>query len=130
MSHITVLEIKVKDIDALMQACQSLGLQFNRDKKSYKWYNGNLACDHTISVANDTFEIGLIDRGTHFDLMGDFMGQLRYVAGIKGVKLTQEYTKIVAIKEAMRIAENDGYLMDTQEDPETGETVITLRSYE
>lgn len=130
MSHITVLNIKVKDVDALLQACQNLGLQFHRNKKSYKWYNGTMACDHTISVANDNYEIGLIDRGTHFDLMGDFMGQLRYVAGIKGVKLVQEYTKVAAIKEAMKIAENDGYLMDTQEDPETGETVITLRSYE
>jgi hypothetical protein len=130
MSHITVLNIQVKDVEALLQACQTLGLTFNRDKKSYKWYNGTLACDHTISVANDSYEIGLIDRGTHFDLAGDFMGQLRYVAGIKGVKLVQEYSKVVAIKEATRIAENEGYLMDTLEDPDTGETVITLRSYE
>lgn len=130
MSHITVLDVQVKDIDALMQACQTLGLQFNRDKKSYKWYNGTLACDHTISVTNDTFEIGLIDRGTHFDLMGDFMGQLRYVAGIRGAKLVREYTKAVAVKEAMRIAGNEGYTMDMQEDPETGETIITLRSFE
>jgi hypothetical protein len=130
MSHITVLDVQVKDVDALMQACQTLGLQFNRNKKSYKWYNGTLPSDHTISVTNDPFEIGLVDRGTHFDLMGDFMGQLRYTAGIRGAKLIQEYTKVVAVKEAMRIAENEGYTMNTEEDPETGETVITLRSYE
>lgn len=130
MSHITTLDVQVKDVDALLQACQNLGLQFHRGKQSFKWYNGTMACNHTISTANDPYEIGIIDRGTHLELMGDFMGQLKYDAGPRGMKLVKEYSTVVAIKEATQLAEAEGYIMNTEEDPETGETVITLRSYE
>lgn len=149
MSHVTTLKVQIKNLQALEEACQKIGLKFNRHQKHYKWWGrfvGDYAeagtnqaemghCDHAISVpGNDqAYEIGVTAKGDGYVLQFDFYGQggagVEAVAGLKCSKLIDAYTKIVTIKEATKLAETEGYVVSVEEDAKTGETVITLRSY-
>lgn len=129
MSHVATIEIEIKDLDAMAEACKACGLVLNRNQKTYKWYgtwmkdysaedaayqNGIKPedygkCEHAISVQGNAsaYEIGVVRKanGT-FALVWDFF------AGGKGLmekcsidgkqpgKLVQEYATQVAMKKA------------------------------
>ena len=87
MSHISKIEIEIKDLSTLKQACQRLNLQFLPEQKTYKWYGrwvgdgGPLPegitvedlgkCDHAIRVPHCEYEIGVIKRGRKYLLLWD-----------------------------------------------------------
>lgn len=85
MSHITKIDLLIKDLDALDKACKNMGLELVRGQKKFKWWGRFVGdstppkelaeqgyttdkfgtCDHAIRVkgANaGTYEIGLIQR--------------------------------------------------------------------
>ena len=152
MSHVTALSIQVKDLAALALACQRLGLNLNLNQKNYKWYGQFVGdyreagvnpaemgkCDHSINVVGnkEAYEIGVAaKKGSPgiFELRYDFYGgqgrQLEAVAGNRCSRLIEEYTKIVAIKEAVKIAEARGYQVTTRDDLATGDIIILLSGH-
>lgn len=84
MSHVTKIDLVVRDLDSLEKACKRMGCELVRGQKKFKWYGyfvgdsrppQELAdqgytsdkygtCDHAIRVkGNDrAYEIGLIAR--------------------------------------------------------------------
>lgn len=80
MSHITTIDLQVKDLDALAKACGRLGLELVLGQKTFKWYGRfvgdttpNLSpeeikafgkCDHAIRVKDNAnaYEIGVVKR--------------------------------------------------------------------
>lgn len=54
---------------------------------------------------------------------------LQKVAGANCSILTTAYTRNVALKEAKKLASAQGYTVTEEVDPQTSETVITLRKY-
>ena len=38
MSHVTVIAVELKDLDALKAVCAALGLEFRENQKTYRWY--------------------------------------------------------------------------------------------
>ncbi len=38
MSHISKIELEIKDLEALKQACERLGFHFMENQKRYIWY--------------------------------------------------------------------------------------------
>lgn len=96
MSHVTTIDLLIKDLDALEKACAPLGLELRRGQKTFRWYgkwmndygaedaaykHGIAAkdygkCDHAIAVKgnNHAYEIGLIKRedGKGYSLAWDF----------------------------------------------------------
>ena len=148
MSHVTTLTIQIKDLEALEQACQKIGLQFKRNQKHYKWYGRFMGdyreagtdpkemghCDHAISVPGNpgAYEIGVAAQGDHYALRYDFwsggMG-LEKLAGNRCSTLIEAYTQTVALNEATKFAAAEGYTVTSEVDAETGETVITMRQY-
>jgi len=38
MSHVTTVKVEIKDLAALREACESIGLEFREGQKKYKWY--------------------------------------------------------------------------------------------
>lgn len=38
MSHITQIDLRIRDLDALEEACEKLGLELQRDKRTFAWW--------------------------------------------------------------------------------------------
>jgi len=79
MSHVDIISLLVKDLDAFRIACEKCGLQFMPNQSTYKWfgkwmqdYSGPQAahqkikldgkCEHAARIPNDSqaYEIGLV----------------------------------------------------------------------
>jgi hypothetical protein len=80
MSHITKINLIVKDLDAMSATAKRLGLELIRDQRSFVGYTAG-TCDHVLRVKGapaNTYQIGLAKRadGKGYDLKWDgHMGQ-------------------------------------------------------
>jgi len=111
MSHISKIELEVRDLGILGQACARLGLELLKNKKTFKWYGQEAPCDHTIRVPGAQYEIGVINKGGLYELNCDFYDKnLEKAIGRKGGLLKQAYaaekTKIEARKKGYSVIEN------------------------
>ena len=128
MSHVASVEIEIKDFEALKAACKTLGLEFRKGQKTFKWYgqwvgdySGNDAaykngidpkdygkCEHAIGIPGNTqaYEIGVIQKDGKYSLIYDFWQGgygIEKVAG-KGCKnLINQYAKEVAISKVKKL---------------------------
>jgi hypothetical protein len=110
MSHISKIELEVKDLGILGQACRKLGLEFIRGKSRFKWYGEEAPCNHAIKVPGANYEIGVINRDGRYELNCDFYDRnLEKVIGKQGGLLKQAYavekTKIEARKKGYSVIE-------------------------
>lgn len=109
MSHITKIDLEIKDLSCLETAAEMLNLDFNRDAKTHLYYAGNRGkCDHSISVRGkkDAYEIGVVANtdGSYKLNWDDYAGGrgLVDVVGQGASRLKQEYAVAVAEKQARR----------------------------
>jgi hypothetical protein len=72
MSHISRIELEVKDLAVLSQACTRLGMEFIRGQKQFKWYGKDAPCDHVIKVPGADYEIGVVKEKHRYALNCDF----------------------------------------------------------
>jgi hypothetical protein len=81
MSHITKINLIVKDLDAMDRATKRLGLELIRGQKTFISYTSG-QCDHVLRVAGSpgAYEIGLIKRadGKGYDLGWDAHMSIHY----------------------------------------------------
>ena len=74
MSHISKIELEVKDIQVLISACKRLGLELLKGQKTFKWYGKEAGCDHAVRVPGADYEIGVVKDeaagGTESDVFG------------------------------------------------------------
>lgn len=131
MSHVAAVDVQILDLEALKRACETLGLEFRKGKKTFKWYgtwvndyHGNDAaykngvnpkdygkCQHAIGIkGNDkAYEIGLIsdpDKPGGYKMVYDFwQGGLgiEKVAGKGCNNLINQYAKEVAISKVKKL---------------------------
>ena len=127
MSHITNIDLEIKELGALKQACQRLGLEFMEDQKSYSWYGRFVGdaplpegvkvedlgqCAHAIKVPGAQYEVGVVsDRQGGYRLQWDYWraGGLEEVLGKGAGKLKMAYgiemTKMAARREGKSVYE-------------------------
>ena len=68
MSHMSTIELEVKDIDILSKACSRMGLKLIRDQKTFKWFGrDDGVCDHAISIPDAAYEIGVINKNGQYE---------------------------------------------------------------
>jgi len=113
MSHISKIELEVRDLGVLACACTRLGLSLVRDQKSFKWYGKDASCDHAIKVPEANYEIGVVHKNGLYELNCDFYDRnLEKVIGKQGGLLKQAYavekTKIEARKKGYCVLEKQG----------------------
>ena len=72
MSHISKIELEVKDLGVLGQACNRLGIKLVRGKTRFKWYGKDAPCDHVIEVPGAEYEIGVVKHNNGYGLNCDF----------------------------------------------------------
>jgi hypothetical protein len=104
MSHISKIELEVKDLGTLRQACIRLGLNLLEGKKTFKWYGQEEShCDHAIRVPGATYEIGVIKNGNLYELQCDYWDStIGKAIGQTGGLLKQAYAIECAKREARR----------------------------
>ena len=112
MSHISKIELEVKDLGVLSQACTRLGIEFIRGQNKFKWYGEEASCDHAIKVPGAEYEIGVIKEKGRYDLSCDFYDRnIEKVIGRQGGLLKQAYavakTKIEARKKGYSVLEQN-----------------------
>jgi len=149
MSHVTTIDVEIKDLEALKVACKKCGLEFREGKKSYKWYGKHVGdyplpegftkedlgkCDHAIGVPgnNSAYEIGVVEQDGKHTMLWDFWNGgygLESLAGQNCSNVTEAYATEVALKEASTFAQSQGWSVSHEFDEETSETVIKLRKY-
>jgi len=110
MSHISKIELEVRDLGILAQACTQLSLELLRDQKSFKWYEKESACDHAIKVPGADYEIGVIHKEGRYELHCDYYDRnIENTIGRQGGLLKQAYavakTKIEARKKGYSVLE-------------------------
>ncbi|MEW6545048.1 MAG: DUF1257 domain-containing protein [Nitrospirota bacterium] len=126
MSHVAIIDIEIKDLEALKMACRDLGLEFVADQRTYRWYGRSVGdypppegftvqdlgkCEHAIRVPGNAqaYEIGVAKRRDGrpgWTLLWDFWNGgygLQEKVGEKAVRLTQAYSGHAAIRAAQRL---------------------------
>lgn len=103
MSHISRIELEIKDLSILKTACRRLGLVFVPHQSTFKWYGEESSCEHAIQVPGARYEIGVIQQERGYQLKCDFYDRsLEKTIGTKGGRLKQAYAVIKAKTEARR----------------------------
>mgnify|MGYP006296725889 CR=1 FL=1 len=111
MSHISKIELKINDLDALKRACDRLGLQFLHWQSCFKWFSGTMKCDHAIKVPDASYEIGVVRKDKDYDLLwddwssGGLVQRLGPGAGLLKQAYTIERVRAEARKKNMRFTE-------------------------
>jgi hypothetical protein len=114
MSHISKIELEVRDLGILSQACERMGLGLIRGKRSFRWYGKDAPCDHAIRVPGADYEIGVINKDGLYELTCDFYDRtIEKVIGRHGGLLRQAY----AVEKTKTEARKKGYsLLERQTD--------------
>ena len=92
MSHISTIEVEIKDLATLSRACQALGLTL-REENRFTYYNGYAPCDHVIRIPGARYEIGVVRTESGHTLHWDdwHSGGLTQALGPGAGKLKQAY---------------------------------------
>ncbi len=110
MSHLAIIELEVTDLDALSLACSQIGIDLVKDKKTFRWFDGDGQCDHAITIPGANYEIGLILKDGKYELQTDFFDKgIEAAIGKQGGLLRQRYaverTKTEAKRQGYRVIE-------------------------
>lgn len=139
MSHMAKIEIIVKNLAALQDACNELGWQFLEGQTTYAWFGRYMndwplpdsvtvdqlgKCDHAIRVPNCDYEIGLVwnYKLGGYQIVYDFWkaGGLVQVLGENGGPLRKAY----AVNEIKNIAKKKRWRLAKESDIENGKRLV------
>jgi len=131
MSHITKVKTEIKDLEMLKKACEAIGLKFNENQTSYRWYRSQKnKCDHAISIPNNSnaYEIGVIKKNDSYELEWDTWNNgygLVDKAGKNMSLLKTSYSKHVVLNEIDPLL-MEGYTLEEEIDTKTGDLILNL----
>lgn len=113
MSHVVVLDLDIKNLDAVKKLCKNLGWSFLENQKTYVWYGRWMndysqqdaavnqgikpedlgKCDHAISIPGCHYQLGLKSVGDKYTLLWDWWDKdlKKAMGGEKGQVFMQEY---------------------------------------
>ena len=136
--HVASIKLEIRSLEALMLACNRLGLEFREHQNTYAWY-GRWAgdsplpegftqedlgkCEHAIHVPGANYEVGVVFQDGKWRLLWDSWptGGLEAALGKDAERLKQAYGIEAAKLEAMR----QGYSVWEQE-MEDGAIKLTI----
>lgn len=118
MSHISRIELEIRDLQSLKDACKKLGFQFMDGQKRYLWYGkwvGNQPlpdgiseedlgkCSHAVRVPEAVYEIGVVKKDNSYLLLWDSWigGGLTKAIGKDAGILKQAYA-VESVKKEVR----------------------------
>lgn len=106
MSHVTTIDLEIKDLEALKGAATRLRCEV-KEEKVFAGYYGQNKCDYAIHVPGAKYQVGVIKEGSMYRLSWDDFssGGLDRVLGKNMNKLKQAY----AAEATKRAARRAGY---------------------
>jgi hypothetical protein len=137
MSHISRIELKVKDLKALETACLEMGYEFIEGQQTYKWFGKWVGdselpagvdvselgtCDNAIRVPGASYEIGVKKMAEgHCEMLFDYWSS----GGLAGKvePLLQPY----AIAATKRLVKKNRYRMIGEKQLEDGAVQMRIR---
>lgn len=146
MSHVSRVEISIRNLEVLKRACGRVGFTFHENATTFKWfgrwvndYHANDAayrhgvspenyghCVHMIRVPEASYEIGVIESpktpGEYF-LLADFWG-----AGGLSQEHVQQLAHYNAVEQVRMDAEQQG-LFVTENSLADGRTELLVEGY-
>lgn len=127
MSHVATIDLDIRDLDALADACSALGLELRRGQTTYAWYGTSVddtplppgrtvadlgTCAHAIRLRDHVegrdYEIGVVRRadGRGYTLEADSWGPGRRIHEACGGNslrgLREQYAANVARRQLLR----------------------------
>ena len=127
MSHVMLIDVVVRDLDALEVAAVRCGLELRRGQRTFRWYGRWMndfhatdaafrhgvppesygTCEHALAIPGDAhaYEVGLIRApdGRGFRLLWDgWDRRLEPLIGASGGRLMQQYAVAATRREAAR----------------------------
>jgi len=119
LSHIAKIELEIKSLEDLKAACETLGLKFLEEQKTYKWFGKWIGdtpmpegvtiedlgkCDHCIHVPGATYQIGVVQQGNSYRLLWDYWqsGGLEKILGKNAGLLKQAYAGATIKRESRK----------------------------
>jgi hypothetical protein len=117
MSHISKIELEVKDLHTLDLACKRLGLQLVKGQKTFKWFGAKAGkCNHAIRVPGAKYELGIVKSDGLYELKCDYYDRnIGNAIGENGGLLKQAY----AVEKTRAEARLKGYSV-IEKQTETG----------
>lgn len=148
MSHVTSIEVVIKDLASLKAACADIGLEFLENQQTYRWYGHHVGdypipagfkvedlgkCLHAIGVKGNknAYEIGVVKNpnGEGYLLLWDFWSGgygLQDVVGKDCKNLTHAYK----VNQTVKSFQKRGFNMATKTVNKKTKTVqLVLRKY-
>lgn len=119
MSHVTEIDLEIRDLSCLKAACEALGLEWRENQKTFRWYGRHVGdyplpagftkedmgrCDHAIAIRDNdrAYEVGVCarrDGKQGYTLLWDFWAGghgLQAAIGGNGNKLRDQYSAALA----------------------------------
>ena len=85
VSHVTKVDVEIRDLDAMETVCKRRGLALHRNQQKYAWWGRSGKCSHAIHLNSRSFEIGLVAQSDNsYRLIFDFYGQHELLAAVGG----------------------------------------------
>ena len=118
MSHVSQIELKIKNLDSLKIAAVRLGGTLIMGQKTFRSYYRNETCSHAIHFDDATFEIGIIEKDGEFTISwdnwqsGGLEGKVGKNAGLLKQAYTVEHAKATARRAGYRNIKEKRTFMD------------------
>jgi hypothetical protein len=155
MSHVTDVKLKIRDLEALREAAEALGLELREGQTHYAWWGTYVGdshaygehlpsemgtCAHALRIKGDTprngsngpWEIGVFKSkdgdgfGLAFDAYGTAGRRLSAAVGPNADRLRQEYAYALARRKAKADPKLRGFVA-TREQLTGGRVLLRLR---
>lgn len=110
LSHVSSVDIKITDLDALKKAVSELGCTFVEGKKNYTWYGRHVGdyplpegvkksdlgkCSHVIQVPGTKYEVGLVEQEDgSYEFMFDFWGPGQVITKKLGTEVDGKFENL------------------------------------
>ena len=124
MSHFTKLKTKIQCLVTVKRVIEAMGYTINENATHVRGYQGDLTEAAMVIDTKSTYDIGLVQTATGYELIGDW-GMLEVRAGVEQDAFVSELNKKYAYYRVMDEVKKQGY--DIVEESENAEQVVTVK---
>jgi hypothetical protein len=130
MSHFTSVQTKLKDLVAVKQAVQDLGLTFveSEEEVNVRGYQGNLEKSKLVIRASKHYDIGLHLTQDGYEMVADWWG-IEMETGLKEEVWVERFKQRYAYNKVIKEIKSRGFTLEEEED-KAGEIRLTVRKWE
>ena len=130
MSHFTTVETKLKDLVAVCQAIQDLGLTYIESEEPVvvRGYQGAQEKANLVIRASKHYDVGVRQTKEGYTFVADWWG-IEMETGLKQEQWVEKVTQRYAYNKVLKEVKARGFTLE-EEDVKAGEIRLTVRKWE